>query len=164
MSRAERNHKVAAIGFAISRWQEAVESFDSAVADVYGLSAAERRCIDLVCYGPQPASVIAKAINLTPAAITALIDRLEARGFVQRQSDPNDRRKVLVAAAQETRALVAHAYQPVYEAGATLLARYSIEQMDLILTFIEAVEVMQKAQLERLRAQAAGEPRQPPRS
>lgn len=157
MSDPRHAETTAAIGLAISRWQDAVEAFDGAVSQMFGLSAPERRCVAMVCYGPQSASTVARAVNLTPAAVTTLIDRLEARGFVRRQADPNDRRKVLVAAAEQTQALVAQAYRPVYDAGAALLADYTLDEMRLILTFVESVEAMQAAQTERLRATMAGQ-------
>jgi DNA-binding MarR family transcriptional regulator len=152
MSSPPRDEILKKIGFAIARWQQAIEAFDGAVAEAYDLSAAERRCIGTITHGPQPTSAIARAINLTPAAVTTLIDRLEARGFVRRQSDPNDRRKVMVVAAEKTEELVARAYHPIFLAGSAMLEGYSMDEMRLILRFVEAAEVMQKGQTERLRA------------
>lgn len=146
-----REELVRTLGFAISHWQDSVEDFDSAVGDVYGLSAPERRCLSVVSHGPQPANVIAKAVNLTPAAVTTLIDRLEKRGFVQRQADPTDRRKVMVAAAEKTEEVTRQAYFPIFMAGAALLENYSIEEMHLILKFIDEVTVMQTNQTEAFR-------------
>lgn len=146
-----RNELVNAIGFAISRWQDAVETFDGTVAEIYVLSAAERRCLGSISHGPQPASAIARETNLTPAAVTSLIDRLEKRGFVRRQPDPDDRRKVMVAAGKKTEELIKRAYHPIFEAGAALLAKYSVAEMQLLLGFIEEVCVMQSAQTESLR-------------
>ncbi len=150
MSSTTRTDLVEAIGYAISRWQDSVEAFDGAVAEIYELSAPERRCLGAINHAPQPASVIAKETNLTPAAVTTLIDRLEKRGFVRRQPDPHDRRKVLVAPAEKTREMVEEAYRPVFLAGAALLKTYTIDELKLILRFIEEVEVMQKEQRIRL--------------
>lgn len=155
---------VDAIGFAISRWQDAVEDFDNVVGSLYGLSGSERRCLSLVSHAPQPASVIARETNLTPAAVTTLVDRLEARRFVRRQSDAADRRKVLVAPDERTAELVAHAYRPVFEAGAALLAAYATEELALVLRFIHDVEELQKNQTQRLRSQGQQEDMQPDRS
>lgn len=146
-----REELVGALGFAISRWQDSVEDFDGAVGEFYGLSAPERRCLGSISHGAQPANVIARDVNLTPAAVTTLIDRLEARGYVRRQSDPADRRKVMVAAAQKTEELILQTYQPVFEAGAALLEDYSLAEMELILKFIEQVTSMQTAQTVALR-------------
>lgn len=35
----------------MSRWQDAVETFDRTVAEIYVLSAAERRCLGAINHG-----------------------------------------------------------------------------------------------------------------
>jgi DNA-binding MarR family transcriptional regulator len=45
---------------------------------------------------PQRMSDLAEALDMTPASASALIDRMDQRGFVTRRSDPEDRRAVLV--------------------------------------------------------------------
>jgi DNA-binding MarR family transcriptional regulator len=45
---------------------------------------------------PQRMSDLAEALDMTPASASALIDRMDQRGFVTRRSDPDDRRTVLV--------------------------------------------------------------------
>lgn len=152
MSTSNKNDLINAIGFAISRWQDAVEDFDGAVGEIYELSSVERRCLSSVSHGPQPANVIAKDTKLTPAAVTTLVDRLEKRGFVRRQPDPSDRRKVLVVASDKTREITMEAYHPIFEAGAALLNRYTSSELVLILGFIESVEKMQNEQTDRLRS------------
>lgn len=156
MSNSARSDLVNAIGFAISRWQDSVEDFDGAVGEMYDLSAPERRCLGSISHGPQPANVIARDTNLSPAAVTTLIDRLEKRGFVKRQLDPADRRKVMVAAAEKTEQLVARAYHPIFQAGAAILEQYSSDEMRLILKFIAALETMQTEQAALLRSSAVG--------
>ena len=42
--------------------------------------------------GPLPVSVIGRKVLLTSGSITSAIDRMENRGFVGRNRDPNDRR------------------------------------------------------------------------
>ncbi|MER8922106.1 MarR family transcriptional regulator [Mesorhizobium sp. M0802] len=62
-----------------------------------------------------------------------MIDRLEKRGFVSRQPDPDDRRKVMVAAGKKTEELVRRCYHPILEAGAALLEKYSAAEMQFLL-------------------------------
>src|ERR1700755_3561286 len=94
---------IEALGLVVVRWQDATQKYDEAVGEIYALSAPERLCLSFLWPDPQTASAIARHIRLTPAAVTALIDRLEKRGFVRRLLDPGDRRKVLVEGAEETR-------------------------------------------------------------
>ncbi len=139
------------VGWAISRWQDSVEDFDGALGDAHALSQAERRCLSAVGHGPQTAGDIARETRLTRAATTTLIDRLEARGFVTREADPDDRRKVMVVAADKTRALIDDAFGPLMAAGMAILDRRTAEELTLILSFIEDVTRMQIEQTRRIR-------------
>src|SRR6476659_7508269 len=72
--------------------------FHGAVADKLGLNPSDHKCADLVReHGPLTAGRLAELTGLTTGAITGVIDRLERRGWVKRERDPNDRRKVIVA-------------------------------------------------------------------
>jgi DNA-binding MarR family transcriptional regulator len=124
-SRGSKAALIQELGEMIVRMQDATQKYDEAVGEVYGLGSAERMCLSLLWSGPKAASVIAREIRLTPAAVTALIDRLEARKYVRRVADPTDRRKVLVEAAEATHALAMDAYLPMAEAGAASLAKRS---------------------------------------
>jgi DNA-binding MarR family transcriptional regulator len=123
---------IEALGATIVRWQDATQRYDEAVGEIYGLGPADRLTLSLLWHGPQTASAIARHTRLTPAAVTALIDRLEARGFLRRRPDPNDRRKVLVEAAEETVRITKEAYLPLQKAGEKNLSRYSEEQLRLV--------------------------------
>lgn len=120
---------VEALGRTIARWQDATQRYDEAVGEIFGLSASERMCLSFLWPVPQPASAIARHVRLTPAAVTALIDRLEARGFVRRRADPGDRRRVLVEAAESALRMIEEAYGPLAEAGARMLETYSLEEL-----------------------------------
>lgn len=47
--------------------------------------------------GPLPVGNIAKAMNLTQATVTTIVDRLEIKGLVQRTRSQTDKRKVLLS-------------------------------------------------------------------
>src|SRR3569833_1561798 len=96
-SRTSKAALIDDVGGMVVRLQDATQRYDEAVGEVYGLGPAERLCLSFLLEGPQTASAIARHTRLTPAAVTALIDRLEKRGFVRRRPDPDDRRKVMVA-------------------------------------------------------------------
>ena len=67
------------------------------VADRFGLHTTDLECLDLICLRKDPtAGELAKATGLTSGAVTALIDRLEEAGYVERIADPNDRPRVHV--------------------------------------------------------------------
>jgi len=125
------------LGNVVVRWQDATQKYDEAVGEIYGLGPAERLCLSFLWHGPQTASAIAREIRLTPAAVTALIDRLEKRGFVRRTADPSDRRKVLVEAAEATLKLTAEAYLPMRDAGAKALAKYTDAELKVVAAVLD---------------------------
>jgi DNA-binding MarR family transcriptional regulator len=51
-------------------------------------------------------TALARTLMLSPAGMTNRVDRLEARGLVERQADPDDRRSLLVALTPDGRATV----------------------------------------------------------
>ena len=149
-STPDKTALIEALGRTIVRWQDATQKYDDAVGEIYDLGLAERLCLSFLWLGPQTASAIAKEIRLTPAAVTALIDRLEKRGFVRRKADPNDRRKVLVEQAEAAHRVTAEAYAPLGEAGATNLGKYSEAELKLVAEVLNDSLAVQEEMTRRL--------------
>ncbi|WP_373543288.1 MarR family winged helix-turn-helix transcriptional regulator [Chamaesiphon sp.] len=76
----------------------AIDRLDHAAAGSLAISRNDLRCLNLLEHGSVTPTYIATALNLTTGSVTALIDRLETKGLVERMRDPNDRRGILVAA------------------------------------------------------------------
>lgn len=63
----------------------------------FGLSSAQWRLMVHVCkVGSAPQSRFADLLEIEPISVSRLLDRMEAQGWVIRQSDPHDRRVRLV--------------------------------------------------------------------
>ncbi|MCQ8782849.1 MarR family winged helix-turn-helix transcriptional regulator [Mangrovibrevibacter kandeliae] len=69
---------------------------DRDLARKHGLALADLCCLDLLETQDASAKEIAEYVDLSTGATTALIDRLEREGFVERRPNPNDRRGVSV--------------------------------------------------------------------
>jgi DNA-binding MarR family transcriptional regulator len=150
MSRDSKSALIDQLGLVVVRWQDATQKYDEAVGEIYGLSATERLCLSFLWPGPQTASAIAREIRLTPAAVTALLDRLESRGFVRRKPDPNDRRKVLVEQADAAIKLTNEAYAPLGEEGAKNLAKYSEANLKIFAEVLSDSLALQEEMTRRL--------------
>ena len=88
-----------------------------AVAEYAGLHQTDQECIDLLDWtGPLTAGEIGVHLGLSSGAVTGLIDRLEAGGWVRRERDPQDRRRVFVHVATEHGPDLWPLYQPLAEA------------------------------------------------
>jgi DNA-binding MarR family transcriptional regulator len=142
---------VAAIGAAVTRWQDATQTYDEAVGERLELNAAERRCLSYLHGGAQSAGAIAAAIGLTPAAVTSLIDRLEGRGLLKRTRSMEDRRKVMVEITETAESLTGRYYRPIAEEGGRFLASFSETELQAVLNFLEGALTLQEKHLAALK-------------
>jgi len=154
-SSTKRDEMTRDVGLAVMRWQDATQAYDEAVGARLGLIAAERHCLGLLYAGPQSAGAVAAATGLTPAAVTALIDRLEARGYVTRTRSLEDRRKVVIEATEATRDLSARYYGAIAKEGEKVIATFSDAELATISRFVNAALDLQRAQLARLKAEGS---------
>jgi DNA-binding MarR family transcriptional regulator len=81
----------------------AVVVFHDLVGRCLGVSATDRKCLDLLTRGPVTAGELARFTGLTTGAVTGIIDRLVKAGYAERIEDPQDRRRVLVARKSNSR-------------------------------------------------------------
>ncbi len=109
-----------------------------AIADRVGIHSTDNECLDfLLLYGPSSAGQLAVLTGLTTGAVTAMIDRLERDGFVKRQHDPTDRRRVLVVPnLTKIRAEVGPYSIRMSDATRRILEEFSDDELETILRFI----------------------------
>ena len=81
---------------------------------------------------------LAELSGLTTGAITGVINRLEQAGFVRREQDPTDRRRVIVHAVPDSAAArkAAKFFEGMANASVALCDRYSDADLALILDFV----------------------------
>ncbi|MCM3849214.1 MarR family transcriptional regulator [Pseudonocardia sp. DR1-2] len=82
---------------------------------------------------------LARRLDLRPASTTALIDRLEAAGHLERVPDPHDRRRVTVRSREESfRARLAQ-WEPVVRALDDVARRLSADEGAVVERYLRAV-------------------------
>ncbi|WP_086560082.1 MarR family winged helix-turn-helix transcriptional regulator [Streptomyces africanus] len=87
------------IGEVVARFHE---DYEEAAAE-HALTGAQARLLSLLCLEPLPMRRLAQRLKCEPSNVTGIVDRLEARGLVERQPDPADRRVKVAAATREGR-------------------------------------------------------------
>ena len=92
----------------------------------------------LLLHGPASAGRLAKLTGLTTGAVTGVIDRLERGGFVRRELDPADRRKVIVVpdAGRVDRDLFPHFPSLQRAAAEQFYDDYTITELERISAFL----------------------------
>jgi DNA-binding MarR family transcriptional regulator len=109
-----------------------------AVADAVGLHATDQECIDLLDWtGPLTAGEIGAHLGLSSGAVTGLIDRLEAGGWVRRERDARDRRRVIVHLSAERGAELWDLYQPLADAIDRYRDALSSRDLRVVVEFLE---------------------------
>jgi len=100
--------------------------------------------------GPITAGELSKLTGLATGSVTALIDRLEKNGFVRRENDPNDRRKVIIVPLYENKEEVSNTYHPLHAAMLKLASSYKVEELELITQFLDKACTILDEQIEHL--------------
>ncbi|MBB5117350.1 MarR family transcriptional regulator [Streptomyces eurocidicus] len=78
------------------------EEYEEAAAK-HALTGAQAKVLALLTLEPVPMRRIAQKLKCEPSNVTGIVDRLEARGLVERRPDPDDRRVKLAAPTPEGR-------------------------------------------------------------
>ena len=132
-----RQALTAAIGQAVQRYQRSVQAFDDAVGRRLGLGPADLRCLDWLTDGPMSAGQLSAATGLKPAATTALLDRLETKGLVERYRDDRDRRVVLVRMTPSGVEQIGAMYQPLVRDGVGLFDQLTDHDLTVMRDYLE---------------------------
>jgi DNA-binding MarR family transcriptional regulator len=81
---------------------------------------------------PMTASDLARTIVITSGGMTPVLDQLEARGLVNRQVDPEDRRARRIAITEKGRSLISRAMDQRVAQQRALNAVLTIEERELL--------------------------------
>ena len=132
--------------------------FSQAVGERLKMNPTDMECLDFLnLMGPLSAGQLGDLTGLTSGAVTALIDRLERAGYVQRERDAHDRRRVIVRRVPEkVKQEIAPAFAGKRQAWLDLCARYSEAELVVILDFLNGCKQMNRDQLTQLRSTPMG--------
>jgi DNA-binding MarR family transcriptional regulator len=132
-SRAELLDELRRVG---REHSDATVLFHSALAGDLGLHPTDYKALGILeRLGPLSAGELGSQTGLAPASVTNLIDRLAARGFLRREPDPVDRRRVLLRA--DVARLTDNEFFASWQRAATRLwDRYSDAELAVILDFL----------------------------
>lgn len=109
-----------------------------AVADRLGMHVTDLRCLNMLRLGgPATAGELATRTGLTTGAVTRMIDRLLKAGYVRREHDDKDRRRVVITAVRERIDEIAPHYEVLAREFGAAMAEYTPEQLELVLNVFQ---------------------------
>jgi DNA-binding MarR family transcriptional regulator len=124
--------------------------FHEAVAKKIDLHSTDEKVLRLLGPDAMTAGDLVSHTGLTGAAVTALVDRLVAFGYVTRERDGNDRRKVVIRAVSSKLREIDHLYSGLRGGLQTLLSKYDAAEFDAIMDFLTSAAATMAEQTEKL--------------
>ncbi len=112
--------------------------FRNAMNEWAGLNATDMECLRLLFQkGVATPTELARHTGLTSGATTAMLDRLEKAGLIERQPNPDDRRGTLIAPAKSSAENMASWFESARNAQDELISSYSEGELEIIADVFE---------------------------
>lgn len=146
--------------FAVSRrYLASYALLTQAAADRLGLHPTDLQCLNLLVLEdgrPVTTGRIAELTGLTTGAATRLVDRLEKAGYVVRERDAADRRRVLVATVPEKITDFRRMWERLGDGWVALFDDLDEAQLTLLIGHLRRTAEFGTVQVARLRAGGDG--------
>lgn len=112
--------------------------FRNAMSEWAGLNATDMECLRLLSQkGIATPSELARHTGLTSGATTAMLDRLEKAGLIERRPNPKDRRGTLIAPEKSSSARMASWFESARRAQDQLISSYTESELEIIADVFE---------------------------
>jgi|SRR5579875_459594 len=157
----------AAFEDSLRRTSSYMHLMSQAAAERIGINPTDLNCLNILSLGGEvTAGQLAQATGLTTASITGVVDRLEQAGYVRRERDTKDRRRVVIHMLPEPVLRdVVTVFAPMLAAWQAAADGYTDAELEFIIGFQAKSEQILRDNLARLRhpegepAPAASRPR-----
>jgi DNA-binding MarR family transcriptional regulator len=139
------------------RYLAAYVLFNQAVADRLGLHPTDLQCLNLMALesGPVSAGRIAELTGLTSGSASRLVERMVRAGYVTREPDPADRRRVLVRPEPAAMARLGAVWDELGPGWAEMFTGYTESELALLVRHMRRTTELSRAQVARLRSSRA---------
>ena len=130
-------------------------SFHQAVGRILGLNVTDMKCLDVMTMkGSATPSQLAEQTGLSSGATTAMIDRLEKAGLVERHPHPNDRRGTVLLLTKQAMQKLPLLFESLGNAMLVLISGYSQRELAVLADFFARASVLWQDEREKLQARS----------
>jgi DNA-binding MarR family transcriptional regulator len=142
------------VGQLARRHSTAAVLFHHVVAERLGLGPTDHKCLDLVReHGAMTGSELVAITGLTSGAVTGVVARLEAAGFLRREPDRSDGRKQILRPVVERASEIHDVLAPVRRDLMVLLDSFDSNQLTAVAAFLAHATAAVHRQMAMLRGQ-----------
>jgi DNA-binding MarR family transcriptional regulator len=111
--------------------------FRNTVVEKLGVNITDWECLGLLLQkGVSTPTELSKHTGLTSGATTAMLDRLERSGIIERRRNPEDRRGTLIVIDKEKAAEIAAILASAIRAQEQLFSDYTAKELEFLSDFI----------------------------
>ncbi len=129
--------------------------FRNAMNEWAGLNATDMECLRILFLkGIATPSELARHTGLTSGATTAMLDRLEKAGLIERRPNPDDRRGTLIAPLKSATERVASWFESARKAQDELISSYSERELEIISDVFERFTKIWEQEREKIQKNA----------
>ncbi|MFD0417763.1 MarR family transcriptional regulator [Streptomyces sp. NPDC127108] len=131
------------------------------IARRMGLNVTDLTCLGFLIEAANAgeslvAGDLAERARLTTGAVTGVLNRLEKAGYVRRQADPKDRRRIHVTMEESAQSRILKVYGPFYERLGLLFADYGPDEIAVLTDWFTRAKVLLQDSLDEIRQDDAG--------
>jgi DNA-binding MarR family transcriptional regulator len=148
----------------LRRIMRAMDVYSRQLAGSHGLTGPQMLCLrEITTHTSLTTGALARAVALSPATLTGILDRLEARGLVSRERRPEDKRRVLVSLTPHGKQIALELPSPLQERFGSRMTELSTDEQTAIrLALSSIVRMMELEELEDLVPSPKPAPPTPP--
>ena len=133
--------------------------FHRAVGQILGVNVTDMKCLDMMTLqGSTTPSQLAAHTGLSSGATTAMIDRLERAGLVERQPHPKDRRGTILVLTEEAMRKLPSLFSSLGTAMETLVSSYPQKELAVLDDFFTKARVLWQEERAKLQRSYSGRP------
>lgn len=125
--------------------------FRHVIGEKLGVNVTDMECLGLIFLkGLATPSELGRYVGLSSGATTAMLDRLEKSGLIERRPNPNDRRSVHIVVVHQTASKIGPWFASLREAQDKIVSSYSESELELLADFFKRSVVMWEEEREKL--------------
>ncbi len=119
---------------------DVTDDFERALGDELAVNPTDLTAMEhLIAAGPLSPTALAERLELSTAAVTTVIDRLEASGHARRAPNPDDRRSTLVVPEPASVGRAMSRIVPMVTAVDAAIHEFPPIEQDVIVRYLSAV-------------------------
>jgi DNA-binding MarR family transcriptional regulator len=125
--------------------------FRNIIANRLGVNITDIECLGLLFHkGISTPSQLSEYTGLSSGATTAMLDRLEKSGIIERRPNPEDRRGTLIVIVKEQADKLAPMFESGREAQIQLVSKYNENELQLISSFLRKFVIVMEQERNKL--------------